>query len=212
MLVLEGVEFSWPGYPQRYRFDMEAHPGEVTAVSGESGAGKSTLLDLVAGFLTPTSGRIMLDGRDLVPLAPEDRPVSILFQSDMLFEHLSAGRNVALGLPGGVPRAQRSAKIARALAEVGMEGTAGQRAGTLSGGQKQRVALARTLLRARPMLLLDEPFSALDDETRALTRALVGELTARHGWTTLLVSHHADDITQLARRRYRLADGRLVAA
>jgi thiamine transport system ATP-binding protein len=211
MLALEGVEFGWPGYPQHYCFDMQAAPGEVTAVSGESGAGKSTLLDLIAGFLAPTSGRIMLDGRDLGPLAPEDRPVSILFQSDTLFEHLSAARNVSLGLPRRMPPAERTAKVAQALAEVGMAGITGQRAATLSGGQKQRVALARTLLRARPVLLLDEPFSALDDETRALTRTLVGELTTRHGWTTMLVSHNSDDIAELAHRRYRLAEGRLVS-
>ena len=101
-------------------------------------------------------------------------------------------------------------KIAAALAEVGLDGLGDQVAGTLSGGQKQRVALARTLLRARPVLLLDEPFSALDDATRHAVRELVGTLTARHGWHTLLVSHHADDIDALATRRYRLEEGRLV--
>lgn len=209
MLVLEDVRFFWPGYPQRYAFSMEAEAGEVTAVTGESGAGKSTLLDLIAGFLTPVSGAIRLDGRDLVPLPPEKRPVSILFQSDTLFDHLNAGRNVALGLPPRLDRGETATRVARALAEVGMAGTERQRAGTLSGGQKQRVALARTLLRARPVLLLDEPFSALDDETRALTRTLVADLTRRHGWTTVFVSHHEEDVRALAARRYRLADGRL---
>lgn len=210
MLVLEEVTFAHPGQTAPYRFSMEAAPGEVTAVSGASGSGKSTLLDLVAGFLRPASGRILLDGRDLVPLAPEARPVSILFQSESLFEHLSAARNVALGLPAGAPRTEIDAKVAAALAEVGLGDIGAQRAETLSGGQKQRVALARTLLRDRPVLLLDEPFSALDDDTRFATRALVGELTARHNWITLLVSHHADDVAALARRVYRIADGTLV--
>jgi thiamine transport system ATP-binding protein len=91
------------------------------------------------------------------------------------------------------------------LAEIGP-----QRASTLSGGQKQRVALARTLLRAQPVLLLDEPFSALDDETRHTVRDLVGTLTARHNWITILVSHHAEDVAALARRCYRMEAGRLV--
>lgn len=210
MLVLEDVTYAHPGQPRSYVFSMEAAPGEVTAVRGASGSGKSTLLDLVAGFLVPASGSILLDGRDLIPLPPERRPVSILFQSESLFEHLSAARNVALGLPPGTPRAELESKIEAALHEVGLEGIGRQRAETLSGGQKQRVALARTLLRNRPVLLLDEPFSALDDETRIATRGLVSELTKRHGWITLLVSHHADDIAALASRSYRIADGRLL--
>src|SRR5690606_6090346 len=144
----------------------------VTAVSGVSGSGKSTLLDLIAGFLQPRSGRLTLHGRDLLPLPPEQRPVSILFQSESLFEHLSVARNLALGLPSSTPRAEREARTARALAEVGLAGIERQRAETLSGGQKQRVALARTLLRDRPILLLDEPFSALDDVTRETSRTL----------------------------------------
>jgi thiamine transport system ATP-binding protein len=101
-------------------------------------------------------------------------------------------------------------KVEAALAEVGLPGIGGQRAVTLSGGQKQRVALARTLLRNRPVLLLDEPFSALDDDTRIATRTLVKALTEAHQWTTLLVSHHAEDVAALARRSYSIAEGRLL--
>ena len=209
MLVLEEVTYAHPGQPEPYRFSMQAAPAEVTAVSGASGSGKSTLLDLVAGFLKPMRGQILLDGRDLVPLAPEARPVSILFQAESLFEHLSAARNLALGLPAGTRRDEHDRRIGAALEEVGLSGIGAQRAETLSGGQKQRVALARTLLRNRPVLLLDEPFSALDDDTRVATRALVGELTARHDWITLLVSHHTDDVAALAKRVYRIVDGRL---
>jgi thiamine transport system ATP-binding protein len=210
MLVLEDVRYTHPGQTRPYSFSMEAAPGEITAVRGASGSGKSTLLDLVAGFLKPSRGRILLDGRDLTPLPPEARPVSILFQSESLFEHLSAAHNVALGLPSSTPRPELDLQIADALDEVGLSGIGGQRAETLSGGQKQRVALARTLLRNRPVLLLDEPFSALDDDTRVATRGLVGELTARHNWTTLLVSHHADDIAALAKRSYRIDGGTLL--
>jgi thiamine transport system ATP-binding protein len=210
VLVLDKVTYLHETQPQGYVFSMTAAPGEITAVSGPSGAGKSTLLDLIAGFLAPASGTIVLDGLDFVPLPPEQRPVSILFQAETLFEHLSAGRNVALGLPRGTPRTARDGLIGAALAEVGLPEVSTQLAATLSGGQKQRVALARTLLRARPVLLLDEPFSALDDDTRVAVRGLVRTLTERHGWTTVLVSHHADDVAQLAARRYRIEAGRLI--
>ena len=177
----------------------------MTAVRGQSGAGKSTLLDLIAGFQHPVSGRIVVDTADIIALPPERRPVSILFQSETLFEHLSAARNVALGLPKPDP-----ARIDAALAEVGLPQVGRQRAATLSGGQKQRVALARTLLRKKPVLLLDEPFSALDDDTRASIRGLVQALTRKEKWATVLVTHHGDDIAAIADRVYRLENGVLV--
>jgi len=198
VLELDEVRFAYAGGPP-YRFSMTAEAGAVTAVRGQSGAGKSTLLDLVAGFLVPSAGHIRVDGADITALPPEQRPVSILFQSETLFEHLSAERNVALGLPKADP-----ARIAAALAEVGLPDIGRQRAATLSGGQTQRVALARTLLRAKPVLLLDEPFSALDDETRAATRTLVQTLTRQHQWATVLVTHHTDDIAAIADRVYVL--------
>jgi thiamine transport system ATP-binding protein len=211
MLRVEHLAYAHPGQAEPYIFSFRAEAGEVTAISGASGAGKSTLLDLLAGFLTPGAGRIDLDNQDLVPLPPEARPVSLLLQSESLFEHLTAARNVGLGLPARTDRAQAQRQIYAALAEVGLEGIGDQVAHTLSGGQKQRVALARTLLRARPLLLLDEPFSALDDETRVAVRDLVRTLTVRHAWHTILVSHHADDVEALASRRYLLSDRRLTA-
>jgi thiamine transport system ATP-binding protein len=210
MLVLEDLAYRHRGQQSGYSFSMTAAPGEVTAISGPSGSGKSTLLDLIAGFLVPTAGTMTLDGADLLPMPPEARPVSILFQSETLFEHLTATHNIALGLPRGTPRNKAQMKVDAALSEVRLPGVAHQRADTLSGGQKQRVALARTLLRNRPVLLLDEPFSALDDESRAATRALVKSLTSAHDWITVLVSHHQDDIAALAARRYEIQDGRLV--
>lgn len=208
MLVADSLSFAYPEQAP-YLFSLEASPGEITAISGASGSGKSTLLDLVAGFQRPRSGALILDGADLLPLPPERRPVSLLLQADNLFDHISAAENALLGLPRGTPKQEGSAAVKAALAEVGLAGFEDKSAATLSGGQKQRVALARTLLRDRAVLLLDEPFSALDDETRRTTRDLVGELTRRHGWHTILVSHHADDIATLANRHYRLVDGRL---
>lgn len=208
MLVADNLIFAYPGQAE-YRFSLEASAGEVTAISGASGSGKSTLLDLLAGFIRPSSGRLTLDGADLLPLAPENRPVSLLLQADNLFDHLTAAENAALGLPKGMAKAVGVQKVGGALAEVGLAGFAAKPASTLSGGQKQRVALARTLLRNRPVLLLDEPFSALDDDTRRTTRDLVAALTRQHDWHTILVSHHADDIAALAQKHYRLSEGSL---
>lgn len=201
MLALDDVTFSYGATPP-YRFTMNAGAGAITAIRGASGSGKSTLLDLVAGFLVPAAGSIRIGGKEVSALPPEQRPVSILFQSETLFEHLSAARNVALGLARPDP-----ARVAAALAEVGLGELGPQRAATLSGGQKQRVALARTLLRDRPVLLLDEPFSALDDDTRRATRTLVRDLTRKHGWATVLVTHHADDIAAIADKVYVLENG-----
>jgi thiamine transport system ATP-binding protein len=206
VLTLEEVTFAYPGAPQTYRLAMQAVAGEITAIRGASGAGKSTLLDLIAGFLVPDTGIIRVDGNTINALPPEQRPVSILFQAETLFEHLTAARNVALGLPR-----PDTARVAAALAEVGLPEIGNQLASTLSGGQKQRVALARTLLRDRPVLLLDEPFSALDDDSRAATRALVQSLTRKHKWATLLVTHHADDIAAIADSVYVLENGALRA-
>ncbi|HWV21253.1 MAG TPA: ATP-binding cassette domain-containing protein [Devosia sp.] len=212
MLEAERLAFAYGKGAQDYDFSFTAEAGSVTAISGASGSGKSTLLDLVAGFLTPTGGTLKLDGADLLPLPPETRPLSLLLQSDNLFEHLSAHENVALGLPKGMAKAEGARRVEEVLHRVGLDGFAGQTAATLSGGQKQRVALARTLLRDRAILLLDEPFSALDDETRQVIRTLVGALTRSQGWHTILVSHHEDDIAALAARRYRLVEGRLTPA
>ena len=211
MLVVDKLTFAYPGQSQ-YCFSLQASPGEITAISGISGSGKSTLLDLVAGFQRPESGVLALDGADLLPLPPEARPVSLLLQSDNLFDHLSAAENAALGLPKGTGKASGHQLVSAALAEVGLAGFEDKSAATLSGGQKQRVALARTLLRNRAVLLLDEPFSALDDETRRTIRDLVGTLTRQHGWHTLLVSHHGDDIAALAQQHYLLSEGRLERA
>jgi thiamine transport system ATP-binding protein len=212
MLRATDLIFAYPEQASPYHFSFFAQSGEVTAVSGASGSGKSTLLDLLAGFLEPSGGELYLEHLDLLPLAPEQRPISLLLQTDNLFEHLSAEANAALGLPRSTPRAEVKSLVAAALAEVGLAGYENRLAANLSGGQKQRVALARTLLRARPILLLDEPFSALDDVTRSATRDVVADLTRRHGWHTILVSHHADDIAALASRRYAIENNRLTSA
>lgn len=206
MLAIENLAFRHEGGEVTYRFELSIRPGEIVGLTGPSGSGKSTLLDLIAGFLTPLSGDIVLDGRSILGQAPEERPVSILFQSDNLFDHLTAGANVALG----VSRRARadSPQVEKALADMELEGLAKRRAANLSGGQRQRVALARTLLRNKPVLLLDEPFTGLDEETAGAIRKIVREIVAGQGWHAILVSHDKDDIAALAQQHYRLENGR----
>ena len=205
MLELDALSFAHPGQARPYSFTLSVAPGEILGISGPSGAGKSTLLDLIAGFLTPRAGTLTLDGRSLLGLMPEQRPVAILFQADNLFDHLSVAKNLGLARPKGrLSETERDAS----LAAVGLDGLAHRRAANLSGGQKQRVALARCLLLDRPVLLLDEPFSALDTATAEATRSLVRDLVKQHRWHTLLVSHQDQDLA-LADRRLHLDQERL---
>lgn len=206
MLVFNEVSFAHPGQEPPYQFNFNLERGEVLGISGKSGSGKSTLLDLISGFIVPASGTIIFDGDPLTHQPPEQRPVSILFQNDNLFDHLSVGKNLALGLPKHVPANERQARINAALDEVGLAGTAQRRASTLSGGQKQRAALARTLLRATPIILLDEPFTALDPETADEMRQLLSALIAKQNWCVVLVSHDPKDIEVLASKHLQLAD------
>ncbi len=206
MLEIERLSFTHASREQQYCYTLRVAPGEIVAIIGRSGAGKSTLLDLIAGFLGARSGTLSLNGDDLIPLAVEKRPVSILFQADNLFDHLGVNANLSLGLTAGGNNEQA---IAKALQQVGLDGFGRRRAGDLSGGQQQRVALARTLLRNKPVLLLDEPFASLDHETAASMRSLVRTLTREHQWCTLIVSHLREDANGFADRSYGLAKGKL---
>src|SRR5690606_18181297 len=160
VLIVDGIEYRYEG--ASFRFDLEVSRGEVLCVIGPSGAGKSTLLYLVAGFLAPVSGRIVIDGADVTALPPESRPVTTVFQEHNLFPHLTVFDNVALGVsPALNLDATARRRVGEALERVHLAGLDHRRPGELSGGQRQRVTLARALVRQRPVLLLDEPFTAL---------------------------------------------------
>lgn len=197
---------------EEMRFDLAAAPGEWLAVIGPSGAGKSTLLDLLAGFLRPDSGTVRLAGRDVTASPPAERPVSVVFQDDNLFPHLSAERNVALGISPTwrIPEEAR-VRAREALARVGLDGMADRLPGALSGGERQRVALARAFLRERPILLLDEPFAALGPALRGEMLQLIGALRAgaSHPPTIVMVTHHPQDAAQADRVAF-LEAGRIV--
>ncbi|MGR3198449.1 MAG: thiamine ABC transporter ATP-binding protein [Paracoccus sp. (in: a-proteobacteria)] len=179
------------------------------AVIGASGSGKSTLLALVGGFLSPERGRLVWDGQDITGMAPGRRPVSTLFQHHNLFPHLTVAQNVGLGLRPDLrlDRAQKD-RVAQVLEEVGLGGTAKRRPGALSGGQQGRVALARVLLRARPLLLLDEPFAALGPALKSEMLALLSRIVDETGATVLMVTHDPADARAFAPMTVLVEDGR----
>ena len=204
MLRLEGVEIVQGAF--RLAADLSVAPG-ITAVIGPSGAGKSTLLSLVGGFLLPERGRVLWDGRDITALAPGDRPVSTVFQDQNLFPHLDVFRNVGLGLSPGLKLSEGDrARIAEVLARVGLEGMDRRKPGELSGGQQSRVALARVLVRDRPVVLLDEPFAALGPSLKAEMLDLVSDTLA--GATLLMVTHDPADALRVAERSIVVEGGR----
>jgi len=206
MLTLERLEIVLDDW--RLSADLYVPTGARVALLGPSGAGKSTLLNAIAGFQPLASGRVLWDGQDLSPLAPSARPISMIFQDNNLFPHLTAAQNVGLGLrPDLRLDAGQKAKVEAALARVGLAGYGGRKPGQLSGGQVARVALARALLRDKPLLLLDEPFGALGPALRAEMLALVTELTEESGATLLMVSHQPEDARAIADRIILVADG-----
>ena len=191
----------------RLRADMSVAAGERVAVIGPSGAGKSTLLDAAAGFLAPDRGRILWRGAPMDPL-PGSRPVSIVFQSQNLFPHLTAFQNVALGVgPRLRLSADQAAVVHAALDRVGLTDLGSRKPARLSGGQRSRVALARVLVRHRPILLLDEPFAALGPALKAEMLDLVAELADETGATVLTVTHDPVDARRFAPQTVRVADG-----
>lgn len=190
--------------------DLALAPGTVTALLGPSGCGKSTTLSMVAGLTHPDAGDVLLDGRSLAGVPAERRPVDLVFQRPLLFPHLSVAANVAFGLRmRRTPRAETRRRVADMLDRVGLTGLAERRVGELSGGQEQRAALARALVLAPRVLLLDEPFSALDPELRERMRRLVRDLHDASGLTTVLVTHDRAEALAVADRIALLVDGRL---
>ena len=182
----------------RLTADWSAAAGDRIAIMGPSGAGKSTLLSAIAGFLQLTEGAVLWQGQDLGPVPPGQRPVTILFQDQNLFPHLTIAQNLGLGLrPDLRLSGDERLQIDAALDRTGLAGLGPRRPAQLSGGQASRAALARALLRARPILLLDEPFSALGPALRRDMLTLLRDVADETGALVLMVTHDPDDALAL---------------
>lgn len=191
-----------------FRFDLSLDLPARLAIMGPSGAGKSTLLNLLAGFERPSSGDIMLNGQSLLASEPAQRPVAMLFQSGNLFSHLTALENVALAFrPGWRLTAEQRERAAHWLEVVELADFADRLPDELSGGQQQRVALARALAQDRPLLALDEPFSALDDRLVEELTDLLVRLSDEQQRSMLMVTHSSDQAARFATQTLRIEGG-----
>lgn len=208
MLKLNDVTWLYQHLPMRFTLSVER--GERIAVLGPSGAGKSTLLNLIAGFLPPASGILLIDGEKHNATPPAQRPVSMLFQENNLFNHLTVRQNIGLGIhPGLKLNREQHAQVMAIAGQMGMDTLLDRLPGELSGGQRQRAALARCLVRQQPVLLLDEPFSALDPALRQEMLTLVADVCQRQQLTLLMVSHSVEDAARIAPRSIVVAEGRI---
>ena len=207
---LDQVSFSYG--EASLAFDVDFAAAKITAIMGPSGSGKSTLLNGVAGFETPQSGRVLIGGVDVSAEPPSARPVSMVFQENNLFAHLSVEQNVGLGRSPSLLliEADRDA-IAEALERTGLAGKEKRLPRELSGGERQRVALARVLVRDRPVLLLDEPFASLGPALRDDMLDLVAAVHAERGMTVLFVTHQPEDARRIGEHVVFLDNG-VVAA
>ncbi len=185
--------------------------GEIFALLGSSGCGKSTLLRIMAGFETPTSGKVFLDDSDISLLHPYERPINMMFQSYALFPHLNIWDNIAFGLKReGMPPAQIRARVDEMLSLVQLTGYAKRRPHELSGGQQQRVALARSLAKKPQLLLLDEPLGALDKKLRQQTQFELVNIIESVGVTVVMVTHDQEEAMTMASRIAVMHHGRVL--
>ncbi|KUH85202.1 MULTISPECIES: ABC transporter ATP-binding protein [unclassified Mycobacterium] len=213
ILQTRGLAKSFHGHTVLDHIDLDLHEGTVTAVVGASGCGKTTLLRLIAGFENPDAGTVTIAGRQVASpaaaVAPHRRAVGYVAQDGALFPHLTVGQNIAYGLTGSLRRSDVRNRVAELLETVSLDPShAARRPDQLSGGQQQRVALARALARKPVVMLLDEPFTALDTGLRASTRKAVAGLLTDAGVTTLLVTHDQEEALSIADQVAVMRDGR----
>lgn len=209
-LTIAGLRHTYGSAVALERADLVVEAGETVALLGPSGSGKSTLLAAVAGTLTPTGGSIRLGERELIGVPAERRSLGMVFQDYALWPHMRVGANVAFPLRRrGVGRREAARRSSATLERVGLGDFEQRRPGQLSGGQQQRVALARAIVAEPDLLLLDEPLSALDPDTRAGVRLELAELLGSLGISSVLVTHDRDDAFELADRVAVLLAGKV---
>jgi len=189
---------------------LTINKGEFFSLLGASGCGKSTLLRMLAGFETPSSGRILIDGQDVTAVPPYLRPVNMMFQNYALFPHMNVAQNIAYGLKQEkMPRAAIRERVQEMLALVQIDALASRKPDQLSGGQRQRVALARALAKHPKILLLDEPLGALDKKLREQTQFELVNIQERLGITFIVVTHDQEEAMTMSSRIALMRDGRI---
>lgn len=210
MLKLDAVQFQYNRDSELYDFSLQVPPGTITCVSGRSGSGKSTLLDLIAGFQLPSSGTLWWSDSNFTQLPPDKRPVTTVFQRNNLFEHRNAIDNVVVGINPKIPKHGKDSELAKAaLDSVGLSEFTHTRVSKLSGGQQQRVAIARAILRQSKVILLDEPFSALDQQTRQSMLTLVRSLATEQQRAIIMVTHDLRDADAIADNHFVIENQQL---
>ena len=210
-LQIQNVVKDFGGFKAVNNVNLDIAKGEIFALLGSSGCGKSTLLRMLAGFETPTSGRIVLNGQDLATLPPYQRPMNMMFQSYALFPHLTVWENIAFGLKReGQPREQIAQRVEAMLKLVQLSKFAQRKPHQLSGGQQQRVALARSLAKQPQMLLLDEPLGALDKKLREQTQIELVNIIEQVGVTCVMVTHDQEEAMTMASRIAIMSEGRFL--
>jgi sulfate transport system ATP-binding protein len=210
MIALEGLTKRWGDFVAVHDVSLAVPDGSLTALLGPSGSGKSTLLRLIAGLEAPDAGRVAIGGRDVTAVPPQGRDIGFVFQHYAAFKHMSVRANVAFGLTvRRRPKREIAARVDELLHIVGLEGHQDRYPAQLSGGQRQRMALARALAVEPKVLLLDEPFGALDAKVRADLRSWLRRLHDDAHVTTVLVTHDQEEAMDVADRIAVLHEGRL---
>jgi thiamine transport system ATP-binding protein len=208
MLRVEGLQIAQGTFA--LAADFEVPKGRRVAVIGPSGAGKSTLLNALGGYIDIAAGRIDVEGRDVTGFPPASRGIAMLFQDGNLFPHLTLAQNVGLGIRPALRLAKAEVtRVSDALARVGLAEFADRKPGDVSGGQQSRAALARVLVQAKPLLLLDEPFAALGPALRAEMLELTSQVARDAGATVLMITHAPEDAERAADDLIFVNDGRV---
>ncbi len=211
MLVFEDLWAFYGDFAALKGLNLELHQGEMVTLLGPSGCGKSTVIKIAGGFLRPSAGQILLQGRDISELPPEKRPTATVFQHHALFPHRTVEENLAYGLQvRGVDRTEQRRRVEEALELVRLRAMGSKRVQELSGGQQQRVALARALILRPQLLLLDEPLSSLDAKLRTSMRQEIRAIQRALAITALYVTHDQEEALSVSDRVAVMDGGRLV--